>query len=170
MLRAWQPVHPGRRYLIGLIRYLPRKNGWTLAEHAGDATPDRTGAAAQPRRGITTRRRVIRRFVVEQLGDQPLRVAAWTSPDRRNRASTPLGPSGSTILAGGHCSAQRNGGVFGPAQPRQATQSGPGRRQSSAAGALPPGGPMVVGWPLPVRPIVGSDQRRQPEPVARSRM
>ena len=29
------------KYIDGLISDLPRKNGWTLAEQAGDATPDR---------------------------------------------------------------------------------------------------------------------------------
>ena len=32
-LRAWS-------YLLGLASGLERKNGWTLAEFAGDATPD----------------------------------------------------------------------------------------------------------------------------------
>ena len=32
-LRAWS-------YLLGLVSGLERKNGWTLAEFAGDATPD----------------------------------------------------------------------------------------------------------------------------------
>lgn len=54
---------------------LPRKNGWTLAEHAGDQTPDRM------RRLLShavwdhdQAQGMVRRFVVEQLGDQPLRV------------------------------------------------------------------------------------------------
>jgi hypothetical protein len=29
-----------RGFLLGLLTDLPRKNCWTLAEHAGDATPD----------------------------------------------------------------------------------------------------------------------------------
>jgi hypothetical protein len=29
------------KYAAGLMSDLPRKNGWTLAEHAGDVTPDR---------------------------------------------------------------------------------------------------------------------------------
>ncbi len=63
--------------MTGLISDLPRKNAWTIAEHAGDATPDRMQRllnhavwdhdAAQG---------VIRRFVTEHLADQPLIVAA----------------------------------------------------------------------------------------------
>src|SRR5258705_1710113 len=29
------------KYIDGLLADLPRKNGWTLAEHAGDRSPDR---------------------------------------------------------------------------------------------------------------------------------
>jgi SRSO17 transposase len=36
------PFAQARKYMAGLISDLPRKNGWTIAEHAGDATPDRT--------------------------------------------------------------------------------------------------------------------------------
>ena len=30
----------GSEYLCGLVAGLERKNGWTLAEHAGEASPD----------------------------------------------------------------------------------------------------------------------------------
>jgi SRSO17 transposase len=36
-------VEPRRRvraFLLGLLADLPRKNCWSIAEHAGDATPD----------------------------------------------------------------------------------------------------------------------------------
>ena len=36
-------VEPRRRagaFVLGLLADLPRKNCWTIAEHAGDATPD----------------------------------------------------------------------------------------------------------------------------------
>ena len=72
-----KPLAQARKYLTGLISDLPRKNSWTLAEHAGDATPDRMQRllnhavwdhdAAQG---------VVRGFVAEQLWDQPLVVAA----------------------------------------------------------------------------------------------
>jgi SRSO17 transposase len=72
-----EPFAQARTYVAGLISDLPRKNGWTLAEHAGDATPDRMQRllnhavwdqdAAQG---------VVRGFVAEHLGGQPLVVAA----------------------------------------------------------------------------------------------
>ncbi len=72
-----KPFGQARKYMAGLMSDLPRKNGWTLAEQAGDSTPDRMQRllnhavwdhdAAQG---------AVRGFVVEQLRDQPLVVAA----------------------------------------------------------------------------------------------
>jgi hypothetical protein len=36
-----QPFAQAGKYVAGLMSDLPRKNGWTLAEHAGDTTPNR---------------------------------------------------------------------------------------------------------------------------------
>jgi len=63
--------------MSGLISDLPRKNGWTIAEHAGDATPDRTQRLLNHAVWDHDQAQaVVRRYVTEQLGDQPLRVAA----------------------------------------------------------------------------------------------
>ncbi|MEU9058365.1 IS701 family transposase [Streptomyces sp. NPDC048430] len=35
-----EPRRRAREFVLGLLSDLPRKNCWTLAEHAGDATPD----------------------------------------------------------------------------------------------------------------------------------
>ncbi|ROO52670.1 hypothetical protein EDC02_7610 [Micromonospora sp. Llam0] len=37
--RTWR--HAGR-YVSALVSRMPKRNGWTIAEHVGDATPDRT--------------------------------------------------------------------------------------------------------------------------------
>lgn len=37
--RTWR--HAGR-YMSALVSRMPKRNGWTIAEHVGDATPDRT--------------------------------------------------------------------------------------------------------------------------------
>ena len=37
--RTWR--HAGR-YVSSLVSRMPKRNGWTIAEHVGDATPDRT--------------------------------------------------------------------------------------------------------------------------------
>lgn len=72
-----KPFAQAKKYMTGLISDLPRKNAWTIAEHAGDATPDRMQRllnhavwdhdAAQG---------VVRGFVAQHLADQPLIVAA----------------------------------------------------------------------------------------------
>ena len=36
-----EPLRQAGKYVRGLLSDLPRKNCWTLAEHAGDRTPDR---------------------------------------------------------------------------------------------------------------------------------
>jgi len=37
--QTWQ--HAGR-YVSALVSQVPKRNGWTIAQHAGDRTPDRT--------------------------------------------------------------------------------------------------------------------------------
>ncbi len=72
-----RPHAQAGKYIAALMSDLPRKNGWTIAEHVGDTTPDPTQRllnhavwdhdAAQG---------VVRGFVAEHLADQPLVVAA----------------------------------------------------------------------------------------------
>jgi hypothetical protein len=38
--RRVEPRRRARAFVLGLMAELPRKNCWTIAEHAGDATPD----------------------------------------------------------------------------------------------------------------------------------
>jgi SRSO17 transposase len=75
--RRAQPRAQAGKYIGALMSDLPRKNGWTIAEHVGDSTPDPTQrllnhAVWDHDRAMA----VVREFVVEQLGSQPLRVAA----------------------------------------------------------------------------------------------
>lgn len=37
----WEPLAQAGKYVHGLIQDLPRKNGWTLAQEAGDRSPDK---------------------------------------------------------------------------------------------------------------------------------
>lgn len=72
-----KPFTQAGKYMTGLMSDLPRKNGWTIAEHAGDATPDRTQRLLNHAVWDQDQAQgVVRRFVVDQLGDQPLRVGA----------------------------------------------------------------------------------------------
>ncbi len=59
-----------REYLSGLVAGLERKNGWTLAERAGEVSPD--GMQRLLRHADWDTREVrddVRDYVVEQLGD-----------------------------------------------------------------------------------------------------
>jgi SRSO17 transposase len=61
---------PGREYLAGLVAGLERKNGWTLAERAGEVSPD--GMQRLLRHADWDTREVrddVRDYVAEQLGD-----------------------------------------------------------------------------------------------------
>jgi SRSO17 transposase len=60
-----------RSYVSGLVAGLERKNGWTLAEHAGEVSPD--GMQRLLRRAgwdVDGARDDVRGYVIEQLGDR----------------------------------------------------------------------------------------------------
>ena len=60
-----------REYVSGLVTGLERKNGWTLAEHAGEVCPD--GMQRLLRRAdwdVDGVRDDVRAYVIEQLGDK----------------------------------------------------------------------------------------------------
>jgi SRSO17 transposase len=65
-----EPRRRARAFVLGLLSDLPRKNCWTLAEHAGDASPDGMqhllARAAWDHDGV---RDDVRAYVVEHLGD-----------------------------------------------------------------------------------------------------
>jgi SRSO17 transposase len=65
-----EPRRRARAFVLGLLADLPRKNCWTIAEHAGQATPDGMqhllAGAVWDHDGI---RDDVRALVVEHLGD-----------------------------------------------------------------------------------------------------
>lgn len=66
-----EPRQRVREYVSGLVAGLERKNGWTLAEHAGAVCPD--GMQRLLRRAdwdIDGVRDDLRDYVVEHLGDR----------------------------------------------------------------------------------------------------
>ena len=84
-----EPRQRVREYVSGLVAGLERKNGWTLAEHAGAVCPD--GMQRLLRRAdwdIDGVRDDLRDYVVEHLGDREGVlivddtgfVKKWTSP------------------------------------------------------------------------------------------
>src|SRR3954470_22559409 len=65
-----EPRRRARDYLAGLVAGLERKNGWTLAEHAGNVSPD--GMQRLLRWAdwdVDAVRDDVRDYVVEHLGD-----------------------------------------------------------------------------------------------------
>jgi SRSO17 transposase len=80
-LRPWfrrvEPFEQAGKYMAALVSELPRKNGWTIAEHAGDVCPDPTqrllNHAVWDQDAVMA---TVRGFVVEALGGQDLVVAA----------------------------------------------------------------------------------------------
>jgi SRSO17 transposase len=72
-----QPFEQAGKYIAAVMSDLPRKNGWTIAEHVGDATADRTqrllNDAVWDHEAAMG---VVRGFVAEHLRGQPWVVAA----------------------------------------------------------------------------------------------
>ena len=63
-----EPWLQAGKYTAALMSGLPRRNGWTIAEHAGDQAPDKTQRLLN--RAVwdaLTAMRVVRRFAVAGL-------------------------------------------------------------------------------------------------------
>jgi SRSO17 transposase len=96
-----EPRRRARAFVLGLLADLPRKDGWTIAEHAGDPNPDGMqhllGRAVWDHDGV---RDDVRAYVVEHLGDPDavlvidetgdLKVAKHWLLVRRNRTTGEL--------------------------------------------------------------------------------
>jgi SRSO17 transposase len=68
-----QPFRQAGKYVRGLMSDLPRKNCWTMAEYAGDTTPDRMQRLLQRASWDTFAAMTkVRDFVVEHLADDGL--------------------------------------------------------------------------------------------------
>ncbi len=65
-----EPRRRARSFVLGLLAELPRKNCWSIAEHAGDASPDGTQhLLGRSRWDAGAVRDDLRDYVVERLGD-----------------------------------------------------------------------------------------------------
>ena len=68
--RRVEPRRRARALVLGLLAGLPRKNCWTIAEHAGDATPDgMQHLLAHAKWDADGMRDDVRGYVAEHLGD-----------------------------------------------------------------------------------------------------
>ena len=68
--RRVEPRHRARALVLGLLAELPRKNCWTIAEHAGDPSPDgMQHLLARAKWDADGVRDDVRVYVIEHLGD-----------------------------------------------------------------------------------------------------
>jgi len=68
--RRVEPRRRARAFVLGLLAELPRKNCWTIAEHAGDPSPDRMQhLLARAKWDADGVRDDVRGYVIEHLGD-----------------------------------------------------------------------------------------------------
>lgn len=68
--RRWEPRLQARKYVTALVSDLPRKNCWTIAEHAGDRTPGKMQhLLGRARWDTMAAMRTVRAFVCERLDD-----------------------------------------------------------------------------------------------------
>lgn len=83
-----EPFQHAEKYLAALMSDLPRKNGRSIAEHAGDRTQRLLNHAVWDQDAAMA---VIRGFVAEQLGGQALRVAALDESGQEKQGSATAG-------------------------------------------------------------------------------
>jgi SRSO17 transposase len=84
-----EPRRRARAFVLGLLADLPRKNCWSIAEHAGDATPDgMQHLLAGARWDADGVRDDLRDYVVEHLGDAGAVLVVDETGDLKKGAST----------------------------------------------------------------------------------
>jgi SRSO17 transposase len=88
-----EPRRHARALVLGLLADLPRKYCWTLAEHAGQATPD--GMQHLLARAVWdehTVRDAVRDYLVEHLADPEAVLVVDETGDLKKGAAMTLGP------------------------------------------------------------------------------
>jgi SRSO17 transposase len=87
--RRPEPRRRARAFVVGLLAPLPRKNCWTIAEQAGDATPDgMQHLLARARWDADGVRDEVRGFVIEHLGDPQAVLVADETGDLKKGTLT----------------------------------------------------------------------------------
>ncbi len=109
-------VRPGPRqralaYLKGIVSSTPRKNGWQLAEHAGEARPDGMqrllGSAVWDEDLV---RDDLRAYILERLGD-PQAILVIDETSFRKRGQKSAGGSRAALRHDGSARKLSGGGV-----------------------------------------------------------
>jgi SRSO17 transposase len=87
--RRPEPRRRARASVLGLLAPLPRKNCWTIAEQAGDATPDgMQHLLARARWDADGVRDEVRRFAADHLGDPEAVLVADETGDLKKGTAT----------------------------------------------------------------------------------
>ena len=90
-----EPWLQAGKYVGAVMSGLPKRNGWTIAQHVGDRTPDRTQRLLNRAAWDTfAAMGVVRRFAVAGLdearggpaGGGPCGSGRWMRPGRRRKA------------------------------------------------------------------------------------
>jgi hypothetical protein len=133
-------AEPRRRalaYLRGLLGNVGRKNGWQLAEHAGEATPDGMQRLFSTADWDPDRvRDDLRAYVVEQLGD-PAVVLVVDETGFLKKGTTSVGSSASTRARPARSTTASSGCSW----PMPAPRAG---RSSTGSCTCPRAGPMTL--------------------------
>src|ERR1039457_2010187 len=105
LMRPWfvraEPWLQAGKYVSAVMSGLPKRNGWSIAQQAGDRTPDRMQRLLNHAAWDTfAAMGVVRRFAVTGLDEAARRGACglghWMSPVRRRKARPPAVSRGST--------------------------------------------------------------------------
>lgn len=84
-----EPRRRAREFVLGLLSDLPRKNCWTLAEHAGDANPyGLQHLLSRAKWDADAVRDDLRSFVVEQLLDEDAVLVVDETGDLKKGTAT----------------------------------------------------------------------------------
>ena len=88
--RRVEPRRRARAFVLGLLAELPRKNCWTIAEHAGDRSPDgMQHLLARAKWDADGVRDDLRACVIEHLGDPGAVLVADETGDVKKGTATP---------------------------------------------------------------------------------
>ena len=88
--RRVEPRRRARAFVLGLLAELPRKNCWTIAEHAGDGTPDgMQHLLARAKWDADGVRDDLRGYLIEHLSDPSAVLVVDETGDVKKGALTP---------------------------------------------------------------------------------
>ena len=142
-----EPRRRARAFVLGLLAGLPRKNCWTIAEHAGDGTPDGMqhllARASWDADGV---RDDLRAYVIEHLGDPGAVLVVDETGDVKKGTAT-AGVQRQYTGTAGRIENAQVAVYLGYAAPARARADRPGAVPAASPGpatrpaARPPGSP-----------------------------